>query len=144
MQGNFSDVMTIYNRVMQGGSELWQRTVIRGVELADCRGEAMRHSGAASSSARRVGPVSVSEMTVIIPKRAHGGYLTPMGWRMAENRVGCWTLQAGDVIVPALCATEMRESMEELLEVSDRVAVIGTAVDFGGEGEMSHWEVSAR
>lgn len=144
MQGNFSDVITIYNRVTEGNVEAWKRTVISGAEVTGMRGEAIRHSGAASSSARRMGPVSVSEMTVLIPKKAQEGYLAPMNWRMAVNRVGRWTLQAGDVVVPQSCTAEIGESISELKEISDCVAIISTVADFGGESDMSHWEVSAR
>lgn len=144
MKGNFSDVVTLYNRFAENGGEGWQRTVISGAEVMDNVGEAMRHSGAASSSARRMGPVSVSAMTVLLPKVAQAGYLTPMEWRMTENRTGCWTLQPGDILVPEHCPWEVVESVAELTERYDRVAVISTVTDFGGRGDLCHWEVTAR
>lgn len=144
MQGDFSDVLTLYNRFVENGKEAWQRTVITGVEVMDRLGEAMRHSGAASSSARRVGPVSVSVLTALLPKRVQPGYLPPMEWRMTENRTGCWTLQPGDILVPESCQREVVESVAELSQECDRVAVIGTVTDFGGRGDLCHWEVTAR
>lgn len=144
MRGDFSQVVTLYNRFIDGGEERWQRTVITGVEVMDNMGEAMRHSGAASSSARRMGPVSVSAMTVLVPKGAQGGYLPPMEWRLTENRTGCWTLQPGDTLVPEHCLWEIEESVGELTQRYDRVAVISTVTDFDGRGDLCHWEVTAR
>lgn len=144
MQNSFMGVITLYNRILGGMEERWQRTVLQGVAIADRQGEAIRHSGAASSSARRIGPVSVNEMTVLIPKGVQAGYMTPMGWRMAENHMGHWTLQPGDILVPGVCDREVGESIAELMANCDRVAVIGTVADFGSSGALSHWEVTAR
>lgn len=143
MRGDFTHNVTLYNRVMEQGGELWRRTPLQGVEVMERVGEAMRHSGAASSSARRVGPVSVSDMTVLIPKGGRSGFLSPIQWRGAVDRTGCWTLQAGDLLVPGICLLEVEGGTAALLEQCERVAVISTVTDYDG-GDLAHWEVTAR
>lgn len=137
-------VVTLYNRIGTGGEQRWQRTVLRGVAVLDCQGEAIRHSGAAASSARRIGPVSVGELSVIIPRGVKGGYLTPLAWRMTDDRAGCWTMQPGDIITVGDCPLELLDDTITLMDGCERFATINSVTDFCADCLLAHWEVSAR
>lgn len=114
MRGSeMTQTVTLWNRWRDGdGRERWQRSLLCGVWVQDKLGEAVRHAGAASSSARRIGPVSVSELLVLVPVRA--GYLSPGQWRQATERVGCWTLQPGDLLAVGDCPLELTDGVAPL------------------------------
>lgn len=144
MVKEFCDTVTLYNRWLeQGGEERWQRSVLQGVWTENRIGEAMRHSGAASSTARRTGPVTVGELKMIIPKSAEQGYMPPEQWQCTADKGGHWTLQPGDPVVLGVCGTEPREGLGELLEQPAQVLTIDSVL-WRGIDELAHWEVTAR
>ncbi|MEG1875359.1 MAG: hypothetical protein RR185_07285 [Angelakisella sp.] len=139
----FTDCVTLYNRRITGDRESWQRKRLDGVHLRNVQGEAIRHSGAASSAARRIGPVTVGELLLLLPQGAGQGYLPPAAWRAAADPTGCFTLQPGDLLVPGDCTVVLTDSPAPLQNQCDRVGVI-SMVEWFDRGELSHWEVTAR
>lgn len=144
MQREFNQDVTVYNRWPEGDGERWQRTVLHSVAVMDRRGEAIRHSGAASSQARRMGPVNVGEICVLIPQAGRVGYQSEEDWPKLTDHAGQWTLRPGDLLLPGVCEDEVGESAATLLETGKRVGVIGTVTARGENGPLAHWEVMAR
>ena len=122
----FPDTVTVYNKYVDGGTEKWKRTVLRGVYWNEIEGAILRKTGAASRCS----------VVVIIPRRA--GYQKPKAWE--QDRAG-WTLKPGDTVVRGAVATEIQRSIGKELDLDDvRTITAVDGKDFGGG--MAHWEVS--
>lgn len=139
----FNQTLTLYNRYTAAGEERWKRTRLAGVMVEDRQGQALRHGGAASSSARRTGPVSVGELLAIIPMAGAVGYRPAMEWQLSTPPEG-WTLQPGDILLPGDCPLEITASAAELLPWCGRVTVISTILAREQDSLLRHWEVTAR
>lgn len=139
----FDQRLTLYNRYIENGKECWRRRLLAGVVAEDRQGQALRHGGAASSSARRIGPVSVGDLWAMIPMAGAAGYCPPTAWQ-PQNQPDSWTLQPGDVLLPGDCPLEVKDSISELLPWCGRVTVISAILAREQEPLLRHWEVTAR
>jgi len=128
----FYDTITLYNRYESGGTEQWQRTVLRGVYWNSVRG----------SRAQKSGPASSDSVSLIIPHNALSGYVKPKAWGTQSNHGGSWTLQSGDKVVKGICPVTVTQKLTAALESTDDVITITRVDDKDFGGGMAHFEVS--
>ena len=131
----FEDVVTVYNRYKQNGTERWQRTVLQGVYSNAVKGANFRKTGVAANDS----------VVLIIPHSAatQGEYRKPKEWEALADKTGFWTLQSGDTVVKGALEYEVERSAAELKQFDDVLTI--TSVDHQDHGgEMAHWEVGGR
>lgn len=88
----FTDVMTVYNHFYDEAAEtdLWQRTVIRGVQWSHNKARTTISGGAMTE--KRVESITIDF------QRNYGNaqYLDPMAFEATEDKTGFWTLNSRD------------------------------------------------
>lgn len=133
----FNDTVTVYNKYKgSDGAEKWQRTVLYGVFWNAIKGAVMRRTGVSSAdSVQLIIPVSV--------RASRAEYKRPKEWAGLTNKIGYWTLQAGDTVIRGDMAVEIDRSTKELQGYDDILTI--TSVDNKAFGSgMDHWEVSGK
>ncbi|MCM1192020.1 MAG: hypothetical protein NC123_16755 [Butyrivibrio sp.] len=88
----FTDEMTVYNHFYDEAAEtdLWQRTVIRGVQWSHNKAQTSVSGGVMSE--KRVESVTIDF------QHNYGNvkYLDPIAFAALEDKSGCWTLNSAD------------------------------------------------
>lgn len=138
--------MTLYNRYLSSGVEMYQRTVITAVMWENRKAANVLASG---------GNIAADQATVYIPLARGAAYVAPTAWLAKSSKTGFWTLKPGDVIVRGAVTDEIHEAvvgppavaafrMSDLKAKYDNVLVI-TSVDTmdGGSPAMQHWQIGA-
>lgn len=128
----FNDTITVYNKYLDGTTEKWQRTVLRGVFWDSSKGAVVRKTGVSSADG----------LMLIIPM-AIPGYKKPKEWADLADKSGSWTLQSGDIVILGEIDYEVVRSSKELLGHDDVLTISNVDTRNYGGG-MSHWEVSGK
>lgn len=138
--------LTLFNRYLSTGVEMYQRTVIAAVMWENRKAANVLASG---------GNIAADQATVYIPLARGAAYVAPTAWLAKSSKTGFWTLKPGDVIVRGAVTDEIHEAvvgppavaafrMSDLKAKYDNVLVI-TSVDTmdGGSPAMQHWQIGA-
>jgi len=132
-----NDIITVYNKYVDGGVEKWQRTVLQGVFWNAIRGAVVRRTGVApADNVQIIIPFTLAKVPLRI-------YQAPKVWTALANKTDTWTLQPGDTVIKGDIDYEIVKSTKELQGYDDVLLI--TSVDtksFGGS--MAHWEVSGK
>lgn len=130
-----SDI-TIYNKYVDSGEEMYQRTVVKDTEW---------ENRAAANKLASGGSIKADTASIYIPFARNHGYLAPKAWQ--DDRSGNWTLKTGDFIVKGEVDDEISSvfTISDLKSDYDDVVKI-TSVDTHDFGSLSmqHWEVNAK
>ncbi|HWQ76558.1 MAG TPA: DUF6751 family protein [Syntrophomonas sp.] len=129
----FPHTVTVYNKYLDGTTEKWQRTVLRGVFWDSSKGAVVRKTGVSSADG----------LMLLIPM-AIPGYVKPKAWAALADKTGTWTLQSGDIVILGAIDYDVVKSSKELQQQYDDVMTV-TNVDTRDYGSgMRHWEVSGK
>lgn len=131
----FKHTVTVYNRYLDGDTERWQRTVLRGAFWDSVKGRTLRLRGAsATDGLMLIVPFSVD---------CEGTYCKPKEFAALADKTGKWTLSGGDTVVLGDTGYEVDRSAKELQKFDDRLTITQVDTrDYGGG--MAHWEVSGK
>ncbi len=129
----FPHTVTVYNKYLDGKTEKWQRTVLRGVFWDSSKGAVVRKTGVSSADG----------LMLMIPMSIPG-YTKPKEWAALEDKAGSWTLQSGDTVILGEIDYEVVKSSSELARQFDDVLVISNVDTRNYGGGMSHFEVSGK
>ena len=136
--------ITLYNKYISSGKELYQRTQISAVKWENRK----------AANVIKSGLLEADSVTIFISLAVGAKYLKPVAWQAAKS--GKWTLQIGDYVVKGLVSDEIVEAvsgppavaaftMSMLKSKYDDVVQI-TSVDTMdiGSASMRHWQVGAQ
>ena len=129
----FPHTVTVYNKYKDGAAEKWQRTVLSGALWDAIKGAVTRKTGVTTADSLRL----------IIPMAFRRGYKAPKEWLGLDDKSGCWTLQAGDVVVLGALTVEVVKSSAELRELDNALTITSVDTKAFGSG-MDYWEVGAK
>lgn len=131
----FPHTVTLYNKYMDGNTERWKRTVLRGVFWDSSRGRTVRKNGVSADNG----------LVLIIPlsMAAGGNYCKPKEFAALADKAGKWTLASGDTVVLGDTGYDIERSTKELQRFDDVLTI--TCVDMRDYGGcMAHWEVTGK
>jgi hypothetical protein len=135
--------VTIYNRYVVSGEEVYQRTQVLGVAWQGSKGR----SGPGSSNQE------ANQVVIYIPSQNNTEYLPAKAWQALTDKSDNWTLQNNDVIVKGLVSDEIIPadqtggpfSVSDLKAKYDHVLVISDVqTRDDGSPSMNHWQVTAK
>lgn len=104
MRSPFTETITLYNHAVENRTEVWRRTVIRGVQWTGKRVNAFSETGKS---------VFEQQINLTIPINADTGgkrYVGPKEYNTASDKTELWTLDpesGDDVIVYGECPAEI-------------------------------------
>lgn len=127
--------VTLYNKYLDGNTEKWKRTVLRGVYWDSSKGRTIRKNGvSADNGLMLIIPFSVA---------ADGDYIKPKEFASLTDKAGKWTIANGDMAVLGDIGYEIERSTKELQKFDDllTISTVDTR-DYGGG--MAHWEVTGK
>ncbi len=135
--------VTIYNRYVASGEEVYQRTQVLGVAWQGGKG---RTSAGASNQ-------EANQVVIYIPSQNNTEYLFAKAWQALTDKSANWTLQNNDIVVKGLVADEIIPadqtggpfSVSDLKAKYDDVLVISDVqtMDYGSPS-MNHFQVTAK
>ena len=125
-----TQTVTIYNKYGTDNPARWGRCVLQGVHFKGGSGVSTATTGVSGGQV---------EALLIVPK--NDGYVSPAGYRAAEDHAGLWTLQDGDLLLPGEGPEpgtgDIRRDIAGCKRITDFVEhIYGSRLD--------HWEVTAR
>ena len=140
----FGDTITLYNHWREGGrggTDRWQRTVMRGVQIRQRAELALSQDGRL---------LLVKTVSITIPEGVDAGgrrYLTPPAFAADDGREMGWTLDASrnlDVIVLGECVAEPGDGypLQRLQKEHGYASVKAVSVNTP-RGRLRHWRVTA-
>jgi hypothetical protein len=128
----FPHTVTVYNKYIDGSTEKWRRTILKGVSWDSSKGAVVRKTGVASADG----------LMLLIPMSIPG-YRKPKEWAALPDKAGSWTLQSGDTVVLGAKDYGVVKSSKELQQFDDVLTITNVDTRDYGCG-MSHWEVSGK
>lgn len=123
----FSDIVTVYNRIRDGRTDTWQRTVLRGVQVRENASDAFGNDGV--SKPKRTLSVTIPST---VDAEAGRRYLMRDVFQAEESKPSFWTLDALgglDVIVPRECCVDVDESHSLDVIIKEGGAVVLAVTD---------------
>lgn len=140
MRSPFTETVTVYNHTVENRTEVWRRTVIRGVQWTGRRVNAFDSNGQS---------VFQQEISLTIPVDADTGgkqYADPKGYNKSADKSMLWTLDPAsgdDVIVYGECPAEISEDYTLGKLARDYIMVTIMAVsDNTRRARLRTWKVS--
>lgn len=140
MRSPFTETVTVYNHAVENRTEVWRRTVIRGVQWAGRRVNAFDSTGQS---------VFEQEISLTIPVNADTGgkqYADPKAYNKAADKSMLWTLDPAsgdDVIVYGECLAEISDDYTLSKLARDYTMVTIMAVSDNTRRErLRTWKVS--
>ena len=140
MRSPFTETVTVYNHAVENRTEVWRRTVIRGVQWTGRRVNAFDSTGKS---------VFQQEISLTIPVDADTSgkqYAEPKAYNKAHDKSKLWTLDPAsgdDVIVYGECTAEISEAYTLSKLAKDYTMVTIMAVsDNTHRARLRTWKVS--
>lgn len=131
----FPHTVTLYNKYLDGNTERWKRTVLRGVFWDSSRGRTVRKNGVSADN----GLVLIIPLSVA----AGGDYYAPKEFATLADKSGKWTLCGGDIVALGDTGYDIERSTKELQRFDDVLTIFCVDMrDYGGG--MAHWEVTGK
>ena len=83
--------VTLYNKYLDGNTEKWKRTVLRGVYWDSSKGRTIRKNGVSADN----GLMLIIPFSVV----ADCDYIKPKEFASLTDKTGKWTIASGDMVV---------------------------------------------
>lgn len=132
--------ITLYNKVYDRdtGTNRYYRTVLKGVNWQDTTAVQPTDKGIVSAD--------VAEIYIPFAVETEKQFRKPKNFVKGPEKAGCFTIEAGDLVVRGIVETELENAKDEeqLKNAYDDVRTIAVVeTNDNGSPKMQHWKVTA-